>query len=96
MATDIRAINRKVKVRIRHVFSIESDQFSNRHRFFRVAIVQIATRDKVFLLDLINLPKSVDEDRLKNFMQRIFCNEKLLKLGSLGKFAGVWHFPSTC
>ncbi|XP_014681233.1 PREDICTED: exonuclease mut-7 homolog [Priapulus caudatus] len=47
----------------------------------RMSLLQIATRDKCFLLDLVALPDTTTDSDWEDFVKRIFCNEKILKLG---------------
>lgn len=46
----------------------------------KVSILQIATRERVYIIDLIKFYKE-KRDELDNFLKSIFCSSKILKLG---------------
>ena len=48
---------------------------------FRLALLQLAVQNSVFLLDMLTLPKAISQYELKNFFVSIFGNCKILKLG---------------
>ncbi|XP_069121418.1 exonuclease mut-7 homolog isoform X1 [Argopecten irradians] len=47
----------------------------------RVALMQLAVVDHIYLLDIIYLSKNLQEDDWQQFVARIFCNPAILKLG---------------
>ncbi|KAL5484494.1 hypothetical protein EMCRGX_G021006 [Ephydatia muelleri] len=47
----------------------------------RLALLQLAVQNSVFLLDMLNLPKVISQYELKSFFVSIFGNCKMLKLG---------------
>lgn len=47
----------------------------------RLSLLQLAVHNKVFLMDMLKLPKVVSQYKLKTFFASIFNNNKILKLG---------------
>ena len=50
---------------------------------FRVALMQLAVKDKAYLLDISALIKIFTAQDWENFAQHLFCNEHILKLGKI-------------
>jgi len=48
---------------------------------FRIALLQLATRQAVYLLDMIALTASVSEDVLRSFTAAVFSSKDTIKLG---------------
>lgn len=47
----------------------------------RVALIQLAVWDDVYLLDIIQLSKYLNSDQWDLLLEKIFCNNELIKLG---------------
>ena len=48
---------------------------------FRIALLQLASMQAVYLLDMIALTANVSEDVLRNFTASVFSSEDTIKLG---------------
>lgn len=48
----------------------------------RLAIIQLSTRNEVFILDVIALTDSVKDSDLQQFAENVFANPQVLKLGN--------------
>ena len=48
---------------------------------FRVALLQLAVKDRAYLLDISALLQIFTSEDWEDFAQQIFCNENILKLG---------------
>jgi hypothetical protein len=48
---------------------------------FRLSIVQLSLRDRVFILDVIALAEQVPDGLILAFGNAVFANENVLKLG---------------
>ena len=46
-----------------------------------VALVQIATNESIYLIDMIKLYNLLDVDELQSFSKLFFCNKKIIKIG---------------
>jgi uncharacterized protein with PIN domain len=46
-----------------------------------VALVQIATNESIYLIDMIKLYDLLDVEELKSFSKLFFCNKKIVKIG---------------
>ena len=47
----------------------------------RMALLQLAVYDAVYLLDMLELRSSLPHSQLRAFMRDIFCNKSTVKLG---------------
>lgn len=48
----------------------------------RLAIIQLSTRNEVFILDVIALTDNVKDSDLQQFAENVFANPQVLKLGN--------------
>ena len=48
----------------------------------RIALLQLATREVIYLLDVITLTTRITKDILQNFMAAVFSSPDTIKLGS--------------
>lgn len=46
-----------------------------------VSLIQVATNERVYLLDLINLSKLMKEAEVERISNEFFCNERVIKIG---------------
>ncbi len=49
--------------------------------YLRLALLQLAVRDAVFLLDMVHLPQTVPVATLRQFVEDVFGSKNSLKLG---------------
>lgn len=49
--------------------------------FFRMALLQLALVDRVFLFDMLKLVDCLCDESWLEFSKKIFCNEETIKLG---------------
>ena len=46
-----------------------------------IALIQLATRDRIYLLDMVSLTPIFTGDVAENFINKVFANDNILKLG---------------
>ena len=49
----------------------------------RMAVMQLAVNDTVYLLDMLALPQRIPQSKLRSFIRDIFANNSTIKLGTL-------------
>lgn len=53
---------------------------------FSIALIQLATLDTVYILDVISLITLLSSDDWIHFFHQVFCNDNVIKLGKLTPF----------
>jgi hypothetical protein len=46
-----------------------------------VSLIQVATNEKIYLLDLLNLTKVMSEYDIERISKEFFCNPSIIKIG---------------
>ena len=53
---------------------------------YRIALLQLATKEAVYLLDVITLTARITEDILRNFITAVFSSTDTIKLGQCFRY----------
>ena len=59
-----------------------ADTYNHGNFVCRLAIIQLSTRNEVFILDVIALTDNVKDSDLQQFAENVFANPQVLKLGN--------------
>jgi hypothetical protein len=46
-----------------------------------ISLLQVATNEKIYLLDLLTLTKIMDDYELERISKEFFCNQRIIKIG---------------